>query len=132
MFSFQVTDPARHGPPVVPLDRQLDLVARANLRKAQIPGSADYLHLFGWAQTGQFGHWEAYDHYDAVGSKERFRKAVQECRQTGVPVGLYLDGYVVADKSDKPAEPTSRNGPSKGRASRVRTKPTAPGPCVPM
>ena len=39
-----------------------------------------------------------------MGSKERFRQAVQECQQAGVPVGLYLDGYVVANNSDKPAK----------------------------
>ena len=59
---------------------------------------------FRLAQTPQFGHWGAYDHYESVGSKDRFRQAVQECQQAGVPVGLYLDGYVVANNSDKPAK----------------------------
>ncbi len=122
VFSFQVTDPGRHGPSIIPIDRQLDLVARATLRNAQIPGSTDYLHLFGWAQTKQFGHWGAYDHYESVGGKDRFRQAVQTCQQAGVPVGLYLDGYLVANNSDKPGKADVEKWAIQGAGIKVTEK----------
>jgi hypothetical protein len=100
VFSFADYSPrARKG---TPLDRTVGFLALAQRREARLPGSTDYLHLFGWAITDEYGHWGAYDHYDQLGGKERFVKEVRRCQEAGIPVGLYLDCYLVSTKSDKP------------------------------
>jgi len=100
LWSFPSVNP-RH-PSHTPLDERLDFLALTARRNQAIPGSTAYVHLFGWAQTERFGHWGAYDHYDELGGRERFRQAVARAQQAGRPVGLYLDGYLVSTKSDKP------------------------------
>ncbi|NOZ21028.1 MAG: hypothetical protein GXP25_08055 [Planctomycetes bacterium] len=84
-----------------PVEKRIDFVAKAEELKKAI-GACDYMHLFGWAKTEKYGHWGDYDHYDAVGGRERFVKQVRRCQDAGTPVGLYLDGYLVSTKSIKP------------------------------
>ena len=86
-----------------PLVARTDFVAKAQALRAAI-GACDYMHLFGWAKTDKYGHWGDYDHYDAVGGIKHFVSQVQRCQKTGIPVGLYLDGYLVATKSQKPTQ----------------------------
>jgi hypothetical protein len=102
LWSFPSISP--RNPPQTPLDQRLDFLALAARRNHAIPGVTDYVHLFGWAQTEQFGHWGAYDHYQELGGREHFRQAVARAQQAGQPVGLYLDGYLVSTKSDKPSQ----------------------------
>lgn len=85
------------------LDERLDFVGMAQRRNRRIPGATDYEHFFGWAMTKEFGHWGAYDHYHELGGLARFRRAIAEAQQAGLRVGLYLDGYLVSTRSDKPA-----------------------------
>jgi len=84
-----------------PLAERIDFVAKARKIRDTI-GACDYMHLFGWANTKEFGHWGDYYHYDAVGGRERFVSEVKRCQEAGTPVGLYLDGYLVATKSENP------------------------------
>ncbi|MEW6354765.1 MAG: DUF6259 domain-containing protein [Planctomycetota bacterium] len=84
-----------------PVEKRIDFVAKSGELKDAI-GACDYIHLFGWAKTDQYGHWGDYDHYDAVGGMEEFVKQVRRCQDAGIPLGLYLDGYLVSTKSLKP------------------------------
>jgi hypothetical protein len=102
LWSFPSYGPTQ--PDSTPLDERLDFVALANRRNQRIPGSTDYMHLFGWAISKEYGHWGAYDHYHQFGSKDRFREAVRRCQAAAIPVGLYLDGYLVSTQSDKPSK----------------------------
>ena len=86
-----------------PVEQRLDLVAKMQRLREAI-GACDYMHLFGWAKTATYGHWGDYDHYDAVGGKSFFVNQVKRCQSAEIPVGLYLDGYLVSTKSVKPSE----------------------------
>lgn len=100
LWSFVSYGP--YYPKTTPAEKRLDFLGLAQHRNAKVPGSADYIHLFGWAITDEFGHWGAYDHYQDLGGVENFRKFVQKARDAGQPIGLYLDGYLVSTASDKP------------------------------
>ncbi len=64
-------------------------------------GVCDYVHLFGWGASKQFGDWGDYGHYDeTVGGKEYFRDNIGRAQAAGVGVGLYLDGYLSSDKGE--------------------------------
>lgn len=102
VWSFPSYGPTQVGSKSV--DERIDFVGLAQRRNQRIPGSTDYMHLFGWAITKEYGHWGAYDHYEQLGGKEHFREAVRRCQTAGIPVGLYLDGYLVSTKSDKPGK----------------------------
>lgn len=102
VFSFPTYSPAT--PFADPPQQRTDFLALARRREALIPGSTDYVHLFGWAITEKYGHWGAYDHFENLGGKPAFHAAVERCQQAGIPVGMYLDGYLVDDHSDKPAK----------------------------
>ncbi len=101
LWSFVSYGP--YYPKTTPAEQRLDFLALAQLRNAKVPGSADYIHLYGWAITDRYGHWGAYDHYDDLGGAANFRKFVGKARAAGQPVGLYLDGYLVSTASDKPS-----------------------------
>lgn len=92
--------------PTSPMDRpvaeRLDLLERARQTREAL-GACDYMHLFGWAKTEQYGHWGEYDHYFQLGGKSRFIEAVRESQSQKLPVGLYLDGYLVARQAQKPS-----------------------------
>lgn len=65
-------------------------------------GFCDYVHLFGWSASERFGDWGDYDHYDeTVGGLERFRGNIARAQDTGIPVGLYIDGYLSSDQGEK-------------------------------
>ena len=101
VWSFPSYCPAR--PLTTPVDERADLAAEAG-RVAEALGACDYMHLFGWAITPEYGHWGDYDHFHQYGGKERFVQAVRRCQSKGIPVGLYLDGYLVHEKSQKPTK----------------------------
>ena len=65
-------------------------------------GNLDYFHIFGWANTEKFGHWGDYSHYESVGGKTAFAKKINTFQtEKSIPVGLYLDGYLMTDKAEK-------------------------------
>ncbi|HUT90156.1 MAG TPA: DUF6259 domain-containing protein [Thermoguttaceae bacterium] len=100
VFAFPSYSPT--SPMSRPIDERLDLVGKSReIREAL--GACDYMHLFAWAKSEEYGHWGDYDHYHQLGGKERFVEAVRRCREQEVPVGLYLDGYLVSTKSQKPS-----------------------------
>jgi hypothetical protein len=90
-----------------PLEERLDLLERARQTREAL-GACDYMHLFGWAKTEQYGHWGDYGHYFQLGGKDRFVEAVRESQGEKLPVGLYLDAYLVSTQSQKPSEEEQR------------------------
>ena len=132
VFSFQVTDPGRHGPPFMPIDRQLDLVGRANLRKAQIPGSTDYLHLFAWRRRPSSDIGEPTTIMNPWAARSAFARRSRNASRRGCRWACISTAMSWPTIRTSRPKPTSRNGPSKGLESRPRTKPTRPGRCVRM
>lgn len=70
-------------------------------------GGVDYLHIFDWAYTPQYGRVGDYDHWEELGGVENFRRAIEKTQGKGIPVGLYIEGYLV--------DPPSNLGKSKGK-----------------
>jgi len=63
-------------------------------------GCIDYLLLFDWSSTAKYGRVGDYEHFDALGGKANFNHALASVQQQGVPVGLYLEGYLIDTRSD--------------------------------
>lgn len=64
-------------------------------------GYVDYLHIFGWANTEEYGHWGDYNHFGSVGGKQKFRASIKHIQdKLNIPVGLYLDGYLMTDQAE--------------------------------
>jgi hypothetical protein len=62
-------------------------------------GVCDYVHLFGWSSSKQYGDWGDYDHYDeTVGGLDYFRGNIAKAQAAGIGVGLYQDGYLNCGK----------------------------------
>jgi len=81
---------------------------RYNLNQAVIEGKQhfggiDYLHLFDWGSVpgpGRvYGRVGDYSPYEYLGGCERFRAAIKELKDGGTPVGLYIEGYLISEKS---------------------------------
>jgi hypothetical protein len=62
-------------------------------------GGVDYLHLFDWGWSPQSGRCGDYAPWDYLGGSDRFRQAIGELQQSGLPVGLYIEGYLVSPQS---------------------------------
>jgi hypothetical protein len=63
-------------------------------------GGVDYLHLFDWGWSEEFGRCGDYDHWEQLGGVENFRRAVATAQERGIPVGLYIEGYLVDPPSN--------------------------------
>jgi len=70
---------------------------RAADRKAF--GAIDYMHLFDWGASQQYGRCGDYNHYDEIGGLEAFRSAIGDSQRDSAPVGLYIEGYLVNKNS---------------------------------
>ncbi|MFN3422073.1 MAG: hypothetical protein ACK40X_10165, partial [Armatimonadota bacterium] len=63
-------------------------------------GACDYLHIFDWGATLERGRTGDYDPWgNRLTTPDEFRKAVEEAHAQGVPVGLYIEGYLVDIRS---------------------------------
>lgn len=62
-------------------------------------GDIDYIHLFDWRISDEYGRWGDYSHYNAVGGLPAFKAAIEQVQAEGIRVGLYLDTYLVSRKS---------------------------------
>lgn len=81
---------------------------RFELEKALTEGAAqfggiDYLHLFDWGNCGKYGriYGRTGDYSPAdtwAGGWDAFRKAIAGVQAKGVPVGLYIEGYLLEEK----------------------------------
>ena len=63
-------------------------------------GGVDYLHLFDWGWDPVSGRCGDYEPWDYLGGVDNFRSAVQEVKDMGIPVGLYIEGYLVDPQSN--------------------------------
>lgn len=73
--------------------------ADAIRRDREAFGVLDYLHIFDWSETERWGRVGDYDPWDEIPGPERFREVVAEAQADGVPVGLYLEGYLISKRS---------------------------------
>ncbi|HOZ45386.1 MAG TPA: DUF6259 domain-containing protein [Candidatus Hydrogenedentes bacterium] len=63
-------------------------------------GGIDYLHLFDWGNCGAhgriYGRIGDYSPYDFIkGGQQNLHDAIAAIREQGVPVGLYIEGYLL-------------------------------------
>lgn len=58
-------------------------------------GSVEYLHLFDWGMQAEHGLGD-YSPWGPGFSLDDFRKSIDQARASGVPVGLYVEGYLVS------------------------------------
>ncbi len=63
-------------------------------------GKVDYLHIFDWSSTPEYGRVGDYDHWEALGGLPNVQRGFDSVRKQGVPLGLYLEGYLIDEKSD--------------------------------
>lgn len=89
-------------------------------RDKELFGGVDYLHIFDWAYTPQYGRVGDYDHWEELGGAENFRRAIEETQAMGIPVGLYIEGYLV--------DPPSNLGKAKGKEWQILDKEGNPVP----
>lgn len=69
-------------------------------KDAEAFGGADYLHIFDWGWDPVHGRCGDYVPWDYLGPPDNFHRAIQEVKDSGVPVGLYIEGYLVDPQSD--------------------------------
>ncbi len=63
-------------------------------------GACDYLHIFDWGATLNRGRVGDYDPWgNRLTSADEFREAVIALQRSGVPVGLYIEGYLIDERS---------------------------------
>jgi len=62
-------------------------------------GCMDYLHIFDWSETKKWGRVGDYDPWEEIPGPAEFRAAVEAAQADGVPVGLYLEGYLISKHS---------------------------------
>jgi hypothetical protein len=67
---------------------------------SQAFGGVDFVHLFDWGLDPKRGRVGDYDPWEFLGGAARFREQIARVRAKGIPVGLYVEGYLVARKSD--------------------------------
>ncbi|MBN1342259.1 MAG: hypothetical protein JXQ73_06245 [Phycisphaerae bacterium] len=66
-------------------------------------GGIDYLHLFDWGNCGPhgriYGRVGDYDPYDFIkGGRRSLHDAIAAIRTSGIPVGLYIEGYLLDER----------------------------------
>jgi len=69
-------------------------------------GGIDLVDISGWAYSEQYGRVGEYERYE-LGGKENLRSGIAESHERRVPVGLYLEGYLL--------DPRSQAGRQSGR-----------------
>ena len=62
-------------------------------------GSIDYLHIFDFSQSDTYGRVGDYSHYGEIGGREKLAAAIAQAQKAGVRVGLYLEGYLIDERS---------------------------------
>lgn len=62
-------------------------------------GGDDFVHLYDWSQTPQAGRVGDYAPWTHLGGLETFRSQIKALQARNIPVGLYLEGYLVSLES---------------------------------
>jgi len=73
------------------------------LEEGKAFGGIEYLHLFDWGTCGKYGRIYGrigdYSPYDFIeGGREALHGAIAAVQERGVPVGLYIEGYLLQEK----------------------------------
>ncbi|MBI2298945.1 MAG: hypothetical protein HYU66_08360, partial [Armatimonadetes bacterium] len=61
-------------------------------------GRLDYLHIFDFGDSHVYGRVGDYNHYDELGGLPGMRAAIAEAQAMGVPIGLYIEGYLCDER----------------------------------
>ena len=75
--------------------RMLEVVAEDR----EFFGHIDYLHIFDFGASRRYGRVGDYSHYDEIAGREALAAAIAEVEAAGVPVGLYIEGYLCDERS---------------------------------
>ncbi|MCX7597792.1 MAG: DUF6259 domain-containing protein, partial [Armatimonadetes bacterium] len=62
-------------------------------------GRLDYLHIFDFGESKVYGRVGDYSHYDELGGLEKMAAAIAHAKELGVPVGLYIEGYLCDERA---------------------------------
>lgn len=61
-------------------------------------GRLDYLHIFDFGQSMVYGRVGDYNHYEELGGLAKMRSEIARAQEMGVPVGLYIEGYLCDER----------------------------------
>jgi hypothetical protein len=67
---------------------------KAVLADKEFFGFIDYLHIFDFGRSPVYGRVSDYSHYDEIGGLDKLSRAIAGVEDMGVPVGLYIEGYL--------------------------------------
>ncbi|MGC8667290.1 MAG: DUF6259 domain-containing protein [Chthonomonadales bacterium] len=62
-------------------------------------GCIDYLHIFDFGESHIYGRVGDYNHYGELGGRDAMAAAIARAKQMGVPVGLYIEGYLCDERA---------------------------------
>lgn len=77
--------------------KKIDLEAKVKESTAAF-GGVDYLHLFDWGMTPEYGRCGDYNPWHYV-DKKTLQSEVNKIKEQGIPVGLYHEGYLISPNS---------------------------------
>lgn len=80
-----------------PETKDIDLVTRVEESKKAF-GGVDYVHIFDWQKTPR-GRIIDYDPWSYLGGTENLAEQIKLVKQSGLPVGLYFEGYIMSHRS---------------------------------
>lgn len=103
VFNFRQHSPFFEVPtkdPIFDLKKKEFHVDDALKSDEELFGGADFIHLCDWAYTPKYGRVGDYDHWEELGGVDNFRKAIELIQNKGIPVGLYIEGYLVDKNSN--------------------------------
>jgi hypothetical protein len=62
-------------------------------------GRLDYLHIFDFGESHVYGRVGDYNHYEELGGLDKMAAAIAYAKAQGVPLGLYIEGYLCDDRA---------------------------------
>lgn len=80
-------------------DGRMDLTPHVDAMAERF-GPIDYLHIYGWFTSRDFGGQGDYSHYELLGGEEAWRGALADLEARGVRTGLYLDPLLMDEKAE--------------------------------
>jgi hypothetical protein len=124
VFNFRVFYP-HHASPMGsdvfdPVEKRWSLPA-ARERDAKLFGGVDFVHLYGWAATPERGRVGDYRPWDHIGGLAGFRDQLAALHRSGIPTGLYLEGYLTSPESKVAQEHGTAWGMRDAEGKRIDT-----------
>jgi len=78
--------------------KKIDLESKIN-ESIEAFGGVDYLHLFDWGMTPEYGRCGDYNPWYYV-DKQKLQSQIQKIKSRNIPVGLYHEGYLLSPNSN--------------------------------